>query len=117
MLTSIRRLGALLKLRWKLRMWRGVYLSGSLTTGRVFHRSNSTTSSSASHAGQRRQAPAIRNHWSLNVAFREDNSRIRSGHADHNSEQLPALHVGFARFTPSKPPDCNISRIIGEIIW
>ena len=36
-------------------------------------------------------------HWVLDIAFREDESRIRVGHADHNLAMLRHLVLNFLR--------------------
>lgn len=36
-------------------------------------------------------------HWVLNIAFREDDSRVRTGHADHNLAVLRHIALNLLR--------------------
>ena len=52
-------------------------------------------------AGGREQSllPSYQNkvHWVLDIAFREDDSRVRAGHADHNLAVLRHIALNLLR--------------------
>ncbi len=50
-------------------------------------------------------------HWVLDIAFREDDSRVRAGHADHSLAVLRHIALNLLRQEPSSRVGVKAKRL------